>query len=110
MKKANFIMEAWGELIALLILIIGFIITIISRSAFITYTISILAGIVFGRIWYRSKGNRKLALILSIVGFLAGALLGALYGVRKYMIVLFFLGFIVSYYTHEKHIIKSIEY
>ena len=110
MKKGNFIIEAWGELIGLIVLIIGFLLTLASRSAVITYTIVTLAGIIFGRIWYRSKGSLRFALVLSITGFLAGTLLGALYGNRKYIVILFFIGFIVSYYLHEKKIIKTVEW
>ena len=109
-KKGDWIYEAWPELTAIVVLVVGFILAAASGSAVVNYFIIFLGGGVFGRIWYRVKRGRKLWITIILIGFLIGFLLGSFYGNRKIVILLFFLGLILSYYLHDKGYIHSKEY
>ena len=109
-KGTSFLYENWAELVAFLVLIIGFVLAISAGSAVILYIAVFFCGGLFGRYWWRFKKKLKFPAFLLILGFLIGFLLGSFYGSRKVILVLFALGLIFGYYIHEHHIIKSEEY
>jgi len=109
-KKADWFMDNWAEFFAFIILIIGFIIAVSAGSAVILYIISIIFGGAFGRWWFRFRKKLKVPAAVITIGALLGITLGAVYGDRRVVILLFIIGFAASYYLHERKIIHSAEY
>ena len=109
-KKADWFMDNWPEWFALILLIIGFIIAVSAGSAVILYIISILFGSIFGRWMYRFRKKLKVPAVLITIGALIGLTIGSFYGSREIVILLFVVGYTVSYYLHERKIIHSAEY
>ena len=109
-KKADWFMDNWAEFFAFVILVIGFIIAVSAGSAVILYIISVLFGSAFGRWWYRFRKKRRVPAALISIGALVGLTLGSVYGDRRIVILLFIVGFVLSYHVHERKIIHSAEY
>jgi len=109
-KKADWFMDNWAELFALVLLVIGFFISVSAGSAVVLYILSILFGSAFGRWWYKFRNKLKVPAALVTIGALIGLTLGSVYGSRDIVVILFILGFVGSYYLHERKIIHSSEY
>ena len=109
-KKADWFMDNWAEFFAFVVLVIGFIIGISAGSAVIVYLISVFFGAAFGRWWFRFKKKLKVPAAIITIGALIGLTLGSYYGDRKVIILLFIVGFVVSYYLHDRKIVHSAEY
>lgn len=106
-KKASGIgfwdpLENWAEIPALLLLIVGFIIALWSRSAVVTYIVIILCGIIAGRGIKVRQYVHKIAYTVVIIAFLIGFSLGSFYGKTKYILVLFIIGCYIGYVLHSK--------
>ena len=100
----------WVEILAFFLLIIGFFLSLSAPSAFLSYIIVFLCGMIAGRLWYQQRKNLKFSWLMIIMGFLFGYVLGTYYGNRKIVVIMFLLGMILSYYVHDKKYIKSAEY
>ena len=109
-KKGGEFSKDWAEYIALTFLIVGFIVSLSSRSAAILYAIALLSGAMLGRWWFRFKKSLKVPAAIIITGFLIGYVLGSFYGSRKVVVALFMIGMVLSYVLHDKKIIQSTEY
>ena len=102
-QLAGWIVESWAELGFVILLILGFIISLALSSSFFTYLTSFLTGILAGRVfYYKSKKERKFPYILIIVGFILGFLFGAVSANKLIILVLFLAGTLPSYYLHKK--------
>ena len=101
-KAAIDLMFNWAEYLALIVLVIGFIIAFSVGSQFMAYTVILLAGFFFGRIWYKRKSLSRVPWIMVIMGFLIGFTIGVRYGRPEIIIVLFALGVMFGYYVHVK--------
>ena len=100
----------WAEIVGFILLVTGFFISLFAGSAVIAYILIILAGMFGGRIWFRVRENLKTPWVIILLGFLIGFVIGSRYG-NNWLIVLFYLfGISISYYLHDKGIIKSSEY
>jgi hypothetical protein len=102
--------KSWAEVFFVLLLLIGFFVSIALPNPWINYFIIFLAGLLSGRWIYRKKGKQPLfPFFLIIVGFLFGYMLGAYPSVRvngKIIAILFIIGIIIGYYIHKKGYIK----
>jgi len=105
-KKGIYWYEQWGEVVIVLFLILGIVLAVSSRSAVITYAVSILAGVVAGFHLYIRKSKLKLVYYISLILFLLGFLLGSFYGSRKIVLVLFLISMYGGYYLGKKHIFE----
>ena len=63
-----------------------------------------------GRLLYIRKHNIQLPYFLIIAGFVLGYLIGAYYGSRRLMIILFIIGAILSYRLYDKKILKDVRF
>jgi len=99
-----------AEILFFVLLVIGFIISLFSGSAIISYLIIFITGMMAGRLIFERKGKLKFAYYLITIGFLIGYILGAFYGNRNITIILFILGALLSYYLHDRKIIKTTQY
>jgi len=107
-------LKLWPELGALALLVIGFLFAIsVVTSKFMSFIMIFLWGLIFGRMWYKLKGHFKFPWALIVLGFLVGFILANI--VLEYsgiftLVILFFGGMWLSYYTHDKKFLKSTEY
>jgi 4-hydroxybenzoate polyprenyltransferase len=100
--------EDWVESLALLFVVIGFFISVVLRSSFLSYASVLLAGFVAGRIYYIKKKTEPIfPFILIILGFLLGYLMGGFWVNHFLLIISFALGFGISYYLHIKNILVT---
>lgn len=97
----------WPEYIGLILLAIGFFVSISIGSAVILYTLIFLAGFLGGRVWFSIKDTTKVPWTIILIGFLIGFLIGARYGNRMVIIFFYIFGIFLSYYLHDRGIIKS---
>ena len=88
-------------------LIIGFLLSLSAPSAVLSYLMVLASGMMAGRLMYWRKHNMHFAYYLIIVGFLIGYLLGAYYGNRNVIVILFILGAFFGYYLYEKKILRD---
>jgi len=102
----------WPEYLFFVLLVIGFVISISARSAFISYVVIFLCGMMAGRlIYYRhEKPHLRFPYYLILAGFIIGYTLGTRYGNWIILITLFLAGGFVSYYLHERGFIRDIPY
>jgi len=99
----------WAEVFIILLIMVGFLLSISIRSAGLSYFIIFLAGLMGGRfIAKRHKRQPLFPYFLIIIGFLFGYILGALVFEinKKVLVLLFVIGGIISFYIHKKGYIK----
>ena len=99
----------WVEYVALVVLFIGFFISMSSGSAFLSYIIIFLSGLLTGRILFQNRKALPFKYYILMLVFLIGYILGTYvsFGSRKVIVVVFILSNILSYYIHDKGYIKS---
>jgi len=100
--------KRWAELFFFILLVMGFLFSILTQNLVLSYSLIFVAGMVGGRLIYERKNKLQLPYYLMTMGFLIGYLLGAFYGNRNVMIILFILGSLISYYLHDKGYIQDI--
>ncbi|MBS3098386.1 hypothetical protein J4209_06350 [Candidatus Woesearchaeota archaeon] len=100
----------WAELFFFILLIVGFLISLAAPSAVISYIVIFVAGMMAGRLIYEKKKKFQFPYYLIVVGFFIGFLIGARYGNKKVILTLFVLGTLISYFVHEKGIVKDIRF
>jgi len=91
----------WPEMIGFGLLIIGLLISLSLGSTFLTYIVSFLFGLFFGRVWYQRRKDRKIPYFIIIIGFVIGYVAGSYYGNKLVTIIVFLLGGAISYYIHK---------
>ncbi|MCK5107410.1 MAG: hypothetical protein KAQ83_01670 [Nanoarchaeota archaeon] len=101
-KKAMDYQFEWPEMIGFGLLVIGLLLSLSLGSKFLTYIVSFLFGLFFGRIWYQRRKDRKIPYVIIISGFVIGYMFGSYYGNRFVTLIMFLLGGAISYYIHRK--------
>ena len=109
-RMTNFFFRSWAELFFFAVMIIGFIIALLTPSAFISYIVVLLSGMIAGRLLYDRKKKLTIPYYLIILGFLIGFVLGSRYGSQKIIIILFVLGLLLSYHLYNKGYLKDLPY
>ena len=107
MKPINLIVN-WVEYVCIIALLIGFIIAVSAGSELISYITILLCGMLTGRLIYiNRKGFSFKDYIIALV-FLIGYLLGSKlsFGRQDAILILFITGNILSYWLHDKKILK----
>ncbi|MEA2037700.1 MAG: hypothetical protein U9O94_09395 [Nanoarchaeota archaeon] len=99
----------WAEIIAFVLLIIGFVFSLAAPSAVLSYAIILVAGMLGGRLIYNRRKSTVFPYVLILVGFLIGFLVGSRYGNYLSIMLFFVLGIFISYYAHLKGLIKDIK-
>jgi len=98
--------EQWAEAFAVFFLVLGLIVSVLLRSAYFSYLTIAFAGFLAGRLYYIKYAKEPiLPFILIIIGFLLGYLVGSFWINRFLVLILFALGFALSYYLHMKDIL-----
>ncbi len=106
----KFYLRNWAELFFFILLIIGFLFSLLTPSAVLSYALIFCGGMMGGRLLYERKNKLQFPYYLWIIGFLIGYLLGAYYGNRNVMIILFVIGILLSYSLHDSGIIRDVRY
>ncbi len=102
--------RSWAEVAAFAFMFFGIFIAILSPSAFISYIIVLLSGMIAGRIFYERRKNTRIAYTMVTLGFVAGYAAGAFFrhfGNILVILVLFLIGIIVMYKLSERGFIPD---
>lgn len=102
--------SSWAEFAAFAFMFFGIFVAILSPSAFISYVIILLSGMIAGRIFYERRNNTKIAYTMVTLGFLAGFAVGAFFrhfGNVLVILMLFLVGAIVMYRLSERGFIPD---
>jgi len=99
----------WVEYVALVVLFIGFFISMSSGSAFLRYLIIFFSGLLTGRILFQNRKALPFKYYILMLVFLVGYILGTYvsFGSRKVIVVVFILSNILSYYIHDRGYIQA---
>ncbi|MBI2541974.1 hypothetical protein HYV80_04650 [Candidatus Woesearchaeota archaeon] len=100
----------WMEFFFVVLMALGMIVALASPSAAISYFIIFFVGMFAGRLIYERKNKMQLPYLLIIAGFVIGYLIGVYYGNKRLMIMLFVIGAILSYSLYNKKILKDIRF
>ncbi|MBU0535728.1 MAG: hypothetical protein KKE20_02095 [Nanoarchaeota archaeon] len=103
-KKGEGFLDNWVEIFFLILLIIGFVISVSIGSAFFSYVVIFLFGLMAGRFLQLRKNMVPFYLV--VLGLLVGYILGSRYGNWKIIIFCFLLGTAISWYAHEKEYLR----
>ncbi|MDO8642903.1 MAG: hypothetical protein Q7R76_04985 [Candidatus Woesearchaeota archaeon] len=96
----------WVELVCFIVLGIGFVFSITLESAFLSYVVIFLFGLLAGRLIYEKSYSFPFYLIG--LALLFGYVLGTRYGQWKLVILFFLLGTAVSYYLHTRGYLENV--
>jgi len=112
LKMAEFFFRSWAEFFFFVLMIMGFIVSLwaSSFSVVISYIVVFLSGMIGGRLLYERRKNLPFPYYIIIIGFLIGYVIGAYYGSRKVIIILFILGLLFSYHLHKKGYIRDVHF
>lgn len=102
--------KSWMELFFLILMVIGLLVALLAPSAIVSYFISFASGIFAGRLIYERRHKLQFPYVVIMIGFAIGYVIGAYYGSRWIVIVLFVLGAILSYRVYDKKILKDTKY
>ena len=100
--------QGWTERLFWVALILGVILGFISGSAFVTYTIALLCGMAFSRIFIKYKNSFRMAWTLMIIAFIIGFSLARRFGDRRIIIIMFVLGILIGIYVNKKGWFKAV--
>lgn len=92
------------------LLVLGFLFSLLTPSAVLSYALIFTVGMAGGRLMFERKNRLTFPYYLMLIGFLIGYLLGAFYGNRNIMVLLFIIGGFLSYYLHDSGIIRDVRY
>lgn len=98
--------EQWPELLTLFVVVMGFFVSVLLRTPAFSYISVLLCGFLAARLYYIQRYKQPiLPSVLIILGFLVGYVAGSFWTSRFWTVVLFVIGFTVSYYLHAKGIV-----
>jgi 4-hydroxybenzoate polyprenyltransferase len=101
MRELNYWLN-WAEYFAVMLMIIGFAVSLAIESMWLNFTVVFIAGVMAGRLFYGRRRTTKFTHYLIVIGFLVGYLIGS-YAYSKIAIAIIFVGAaILSYYLHSK--------
>ena len=98
----------WTELTMVLFVAVGFILSIALGNLALGYLVVLLAGALAARLYFfRTLNKPTFPFILLISGFVLGVLVTNFWTSRLFVLLLFGLGYGVSYYLHLKKILVN---
>ena len=97
----------WPEMVATVALIIGFAFALFSGNALTLYLICFLAGLLFGRLWFKVRMSHCIPLFLVIMAFFLGFILGGIWANLRIIAIVLLAGILAGYWLHAKKIIRS---
>lgn len=100
----------WMEIFFIVLVFLGFIAALVAPSPFVSYLMISVSGMFAGRLMYERKGRIKLPFYVIIAGFFIGYLVGAYYGSRILIVIIFLCSSVFSYRMYEKGILRDIKF
>ena len=98
--------KEWAEVLTLLFLVLGFILSVLLQSALMSYISITISGFLAGRIYFIKRYKAPLLpVVLIILGFLVGYLIGSIWVNRIFVLLFFTAAFWGSYYLHNHKIL-----
>ncbi|MBR9692268.1 hypothetical protein GOV06_05795 [Candidatus Woesearchaeota archaeon] len=102
MAAGENVWKNWAEIIAIVLLVIGFLMAISMNSALFIYIVVFLSGLLAGRYYFLKIGKQPLfPFFLIIIGFLLGYTLGSFDANRKIVALLFLISWYISHKAHK---------
>jgi len=103
MIKDQTVLEHWAEILATIILLVGFFIALLIRSPFLHYIVITLSGPLCGRVLYdKHKTQPIFPFVMIVTGFFLGFMLGAIAANKLVIMILFLFGLTLSYQAHKR--------
>lgn len=102
--------QRWAEYWTLFLLLIGFLMTLWIDSPQASYVIAAAFGLLLGRMLWQHKQFLRGSVVTILFGFVLGFLLGVQVADRKLLILLLILGMLASYYAHDRKLIHGTAY
>lgn len=97
------IVTHWPEIIAAILLLLGFLTALIIQSPLLNYLTIFCAGILAGRMVYQKHRTQPIfPFILIAIGFLLGFMLGAISANKIIIFILFIGGAYLSHWAHKQ--------
>ena len=108
----DFFFKSWVEFFFFVVMVVGLIVALLAPSAFISYLVVFLSGMIGGRLWYERKKKIAFPYYIILIGFLIGYLMGTYvgYGNTAVVIILFVLGILFSYHLCNKGYIRDLPF
>ncbi len=100
------VFKNWMEYLLLVFMVVGIILALAAPSAIISYIIILISGIFAGKILQIRKNAVQFPFVMIIIGFVIGYAIGAYYGSRRMIIVLFVVGALAGYRLYDKGFLK----
>ena len=101
--KDQTLLEHWAEVLATIILLVGFFIALIIQSPGLHYLVIFLGGLLCGRMLYDKHRTQPIfPFVLIVIGFFLGFMLGAIAANKLVIMILFLLGLTISYQSHKR--------
>jgi hypothetical protein len=107
---SDFLFRSWAEFFFFVVMVVGFIIALWAPSAFVSYIVVFLSGMIGGRLLYDRKRKLTIPYYIILAGFLIGYVIGTYYGSRKVIIILFVLGVLLGYHLYNKGYLRDLPY
>ncbi|MBI2148001.1 hypothetical protein HYU19_06060 [Candidatus Woesearchaeota archaeon] len=98
--KAVSMLEHWVDFLFYTLLVIGFVVSLILQSAFLSYIVIVLFGIMAGRILFHYK--KYVTTYIILFGFLVGFVAGSRFADWLLLVLFFLFGASAGYYIHQK--------
>lgn len=103
-RKGISFLDKWAEFFFMVLLIVGFIVSISIGSAFFSYIVIFFFGAMAGR--FLNYRKMFFPFYLVVVGLLIGYILGSRYGNWRVNLFCFIAGTAISWYLHGKGILR----
>ncbi len=102
--------QLWAEYWTFFLLLLGFLLTLWIDNPQTSYVVAVAFGLLLGRMLWQYKQRMRGSIITIILGFVMGFLLGVQVADRKLLIILLVVGMLVSYYAHDRKLIHGTAY
>ena len=102
--------SAWVEYFAMFSMVIGIFLSTNAQNIIVSLILAFLSGGIFGRIYVRWKNSFKITLYIITISFLIGLIVGNWFENILITIIVFIIGWRLSFWLHEKKYIKSLEW
>ena len=110
MAVTGFFYRNWAEVGFFILLVIGFAFSTFSTSAVVSYILIFIVGLMAGRLMLGRKRKITFPVYLMLLGFLIGFIVGAPFGNKGTMFVLFLLGGFLSYQAHKRGFLRDLKF
>lgn len=97
----------WQEQLGIFIAVLGFLAALFSANAITLYIISFLVGLLFGRTLYRYKDDLKDSFVFWVLCLFIGLAFSFFYANLRITFVLLIAGIALSYWIHERALIRT---